>query len=400
MKKQMFSLGPISMLGGLLLGGVAIAGSWTDFGPSFESFPCQDGWAACVVNDTVVSPGMVLDGQGRPHPAGQRIGFFAFDALPSISPFEALSAYPEAGVAPPPRPAATLAMSDPQGADSAVPISDAPVSDAPVPVVPIGGAPVASAPVTEVRDSTYPADDQTARVADPVERPTRPVRPLMQPANETPADDPVVVADTELVNAAPKGVECSDLIALEAPAMLGTLEQKVRSCLENRLGGSAAQTTKKKVSLVLIQDAEAREDGAEWERLIRRHLQDIDRSDPTLCFRYAIHLSRQGRSSSVIKWADYALENKQQWSGTTYKRNVIALYKLRALAANRVWQAAEQSAIKDRSDSNKSKAEKWRGRTKSYAREWLDYARASGQDDQGPLSVCVSAAGSRDYCEG
>jgi hypothetical protein len=39
-------------------------------------------------------------------------------------------------------------------------------------------------------------------------------------------------------------------------------------------------------------DAEARGDKAEWQRLMKRHLEDIDRSDPNLCLKYAMFLSR------------------------------------------------------------------------------------------------------------
>ena len=73
--------------------GLALAGNWSDFKAAFPGLPCQDGWAGCIVDGTPVSPGMVLDAQGRPHPADMRLGFFEFDPLPSLSPFAALSAY-------------------------------------------------------------------------------------------------------------------------------------------------------------------------------------------------------------------------------------------------------------------------------------------------------------------
>jgi hypothetical protein len=195
---------------------------------------------------------------------------------------------------------------------------------------------------------------------------------------------------------------CNDLVALEAPAMMGTLSVGQRKCLEGRLAAESVQTTKNKISIVLIQDAESRSDRGEWERLMQRHLQRIDRSDPNLCFKYAIHLSRggPGRASSVIKWADYALENKSRWGGNTYKKNVYALYKLRAQASNKLWQRAESTYVEERSDENKSVADRYRDMTKNFAREWLDYARASAQSTNGPLSLCVSAAGGSEFCQG
>jgi len=210
-------------------------------------------------------------------------------------------------------------------------------------------------------------------------------------------DTPTPAAPTP----AAANTDCNDLVSLEAPAMMGNLGVGRRKCLESRLSGSS-QTTKNKISRVLISDAEARGDRSDYERLMKRHLEDIDRSDPNLCFTYAIHLSRGGvgRAHGVIRWADYALENKHKWSGTTYKKNVYALYKLRAQAANKLWQSAEAKYVEDRSDSNEAKAEKYRNLTKNYGREWLDYARASAQSTKSPLSLCVSAAGSTDFCEG
>lgn len=182
--------------------------------------------------------------------------------------------------------------------------------------------------------------------------------------------------------------------------MMGSLSVGQRKCLEGRLASGSSQTNKNKISRVLIQDAESRGDQADWERLMKRHLQNIDRSDPNLCFKYAIHLSRGGRSTSVIKWADYALENKQQWSGATYKKNVYALYKLRAQSANKLWQSAESKYVEDRTPDNEKNANRYRDMTKNYAREWLDYARASSQSTKGPLALCVSAAGGAEFCQG
>ena len=52
-----------------------------------------------MVDGAYVSPGMVLDGAQRPHPADMRVGFFDFAPLPSLSPFAGLTAYSGAPVA-------------------------------------------------------------------------------------------------------------------------------------------------------------------------------------------------------------------------------------------------------------------------------------------------------------
>lgn len=141
---------------------------------------------------------------------------------------------------------------------------------------------------------------------------------------------------------------------------------------------------------------------SEWSRLVGRHLQNYDQSDPVVCMRYAYYLSKKGvgSASKVIKWSDSALANKHQWSGAEYKKNVNALYGMRAQAAVQLWQNADKKLVDDNSDANKQKAETYRGQAKNFSKEWLDYAKASGQDTKGPMSLCVSATqGDVGFCK-
>ena len=432
-------------LGVLCATGVALAIPWSDFDDAFDPLPCPDGWAGCVIDGDVINPGMVKDTAGRPHPSDMRVGFFDLKPLPSLSPFVGLSVYTG------PTESFVADADEPTPVDVPAPVeSPAPVKADPLdsrPVVPVAqNTPGRTVPDRTAPDRTAPdrtAPDRTASDASSTGRISpdrgRPERPVITPTETRPTEvqptsirpEPVVVAPEPVVEpvvVTPEPVveptrsepvavaadsvpapsrpavadnNCDNLVSLEAPAMMGNLGVGRRKCLESRLSGSS-QTSKNKISRVLISDAEARGDRSDWERLMKRHLEDIDRSDPNLCFTYAIHLSRggAGRSHGVIRWADYALENKQQWSGTTYKKNVYAIYKLRARAANKLWQAAEAKYVEDRSDSNESAAKKYRDMTKNYGREWLDYARASSQSTKSPLSLCVSAAGSTSFCEG
>jgi hypothetical protein len=43
-------------------------------------------------------------------------------------------------------------------------------------------------------------------------------------------------------------------------------------------------------------------------------------------------------------------------------------------------------------------AEKFRGWTKEYSREWLQYARNAGRDTHKAMQICSSAAGTSTYC--
>lgn len=184
--------------------------------------------------------------------------------------------------------------------------------------------------------------------------------------------------------------------------MMGQLSSGQVKCLEGRIATESAQTTRDKVSRLLISNAYAKGDKSEWEKLVKRHLEDIDRSDPDMCFNYALQLSRGGvsRAQGVIRWADYALENKSKWTGNTYKSRVFSLMKIKAEAAAKLWQAAEAEYASSHTEEAEASAAKYRGMAKEYAREWLDYAKASAQDTKTAMAMCVSAAGSPDFCQG
>ena len=410
MKKR--HLLPLGLLG---IASVALAADWSEFDSAFEALPCPDGWAGCIIGGQPVNPGMVTDSAKRPHPADMRVGFFDLLPLPGFSPFVSLSNYTEAAdpvaVADPPL-VPTPVKADPPPARLIAQVDNPDPRPAPTDFInrpdpveepdsrpdPIPKEPEVIAANTPPEPDPIPDPLKSDPVVVEVEPP-----PEVQPANTTPDSEPIAMTPPPEVTLSPVVADngCDDLVSLEAPAMMGNLGVGRRKCLESRISGSS-QTTKNKISRVLISDAEARGDRSDWERLMKRHLEDIDRSDPNLCFTYAIHLSRGGvgRAHGVIRWADYALENKQQWSGSTYKKNVYGLYKLRAKAANKLWQASETKYVEDRSDENESKAKKYRDLTKNYGREWLDYARASSQSTKSPLSLCVSAAGSTEFCEG
>jgi hypothetical protein len=453
-KRVLLSLGLFGVVG------VAMAGAgWTSFQGAFPGLACNDGWAGCLVDGAVVNADMVQDGAGRPHPANMRVGFFDLKPLPAFSPFGGLSPYAGAAVAAAEEPAAaeeeapvkrepaereepeaadereerpaavagrTAKEDDDYGAAAPVPVATKttpePATPTPTPVV-ATRTPVESTsnpnrppPATPVTPTPAPTPVATRTPVEPTSNPNRP--PPAAPVTPTPTPTPVAtvapkapppsqdaVAASQPVatrTAAPVDNSCDDLVSLEAPAMMGQLGPERRKCLEGSLAGAGAQTQKNKISRVLLSDAEARADKGDWERLMKRHLEDIDRSDPNLCMKYAIHLSRGGvaRSHGVIKWADYALDNKQQWTGATYTKNVNNLYKLRAVGAKRLWEDAEAKFVADRNDENEGTAAKYRGQAKDYAREWLDYARASGSDTKEPLGLCVSAAGNKEFCGG
>jgi hypothetical protein len=195
---------------------------------------------------------------------------------------------------------------------------------------------------------------------------------------------------------------CDDLKKIEPMAIMGKLGKGQVNCLEGRLDTEAKQTSKDKISRVLMANAYASGDKRTWEKLVKRHLTEIDQSDPDLCYKYARHLNGKGpgRAKGVIKWADIALENRFNWTGSTYKARVYNLYKLKAQGAQTLWQSAEKAYSANPSPDAKNKKEKARNQTKVFAREWLEYATEAGRDKTKALQLCMSAAGTEDYCEG
>lgn len=194
---------------------------------------------------------------------------------------------------------------------------------------------------------------------------------------------------------------CADVVAMEPDALLGIFSPGRIACIEERIANpKEPQTSKDKLSRLLMADADAKGDTEAWERLLKRHLTDISRADPDLCFVYALALSKKGieYGEEVIRWADYALENKQKWTGDIYKKRLYDLYRLKSEAAGELWRDAEQNLIADPTDENDAKTNMYRGKAKNYAREWLDYARASGQKTDRALALCLSAAGTMAAC--
>jgi hypothetical protein len=437
----------LSVLLGLaaLMGGTALAQDMASMEDLFPAMPCHDGWAACLVDGDEVSPEPRRDAAGRPLPADMRVGWFDLQATSAFDPFQGLSVY--TGELSGGGGDATADLIE-DGPEDPPTVEDEPEADddtgerqptefpevEPEPEIDNGGdfgsngGDFGEPMILGTHGGTKGSDPEPDRFVEPEPEPDRFVEPepepepvVVEPEPEPepkqiepePEPEPAVVeVDPEVEpepepkqvggNAVKKG--CDNLVTLEPSALMGKLSGPQAACLEGRISSSSSQTDKDKISRVLLANAEASGNKKEWERLMRRHLEDIDRSDPNLCFKYALHLSRGGASRAwgVIKWADYALENKSQWSGTTYKTRVYSLYQLKAEASMKLWEAANTELIEaggDNRDELTAKEEKLRGMAKDFAREWLDYARASGQDTKKPMSNCVTAAGSKKYCQ-
>jgi len=197
--------------------------------------------------------------------------------------------------------------------------------------------------------------------------------------------------------------ECAELLKLEPRALLGRLKEVEIQCLEQRLRHTDRMTMRDKISRVLMADAWAKNLPHRWEAAMRRHLTEIDRSDADLCFIYARHLAKAGteRVRETIRWSETALQNaRRQWSGSTLTKRMYTLHRIRSLAAQQKWYDVEQQFLVNTTDrALLDRASRWRNITKSLAREWLEYAGAAEEPQSTPFQVCVSAAGTEDFCK-
>jgi hypothetical protein len=194
--------------------------------------------------------------------------------------------------------------------------------------------------------------------------------------------------------------KCGDLVALEPAAMMGKLNDGQIRCLDQSLKEAEKQTVKDKLSRVLMADAWAKGDQHRWEGIVRRHLNEIDRSDADLCFKFAKYLSEKGPdyADETMHWAEMALENRTQWTGETHVSRVNSLYKLRAIAAQKKWEDMEAKYAAAPSEALLSEKDLARNQAKTLAREWLEYAKSAGKDMTMPMQLCVSAAGTAEFC--
>ncbi len=195
--------------------------------------------------------------------------------------------------------------------------------------------------------------------------------------------------------------DCGDLVKLEPKALMGVLQDGQIRCLDKSIRQAELQTVKDKLSRVLMADAWAKADHHRWEGIVRKHLEEITRSDPDLCYKFALYLSKKGpaHADETQKWADVALSNKTMWTGAVFSTRVYSLLRLKTLASFRKWQSLEKKLAQAPDPALKEEMGDTRNYTKTLAREWLEYANLAGKDITVAFQICTSAAGTSEFCE-
>lgn len=241
---------------------------------------------------------------------------------------------------------------------------------------------------TPSRDEQPPAPDGSVAVRP---SPAPEVRPASARPEET-APDPAPLstrpAPTAANAGAPGPVGCV-LTELEPAAIVGGLTAQDVACLEEAFDADPSSSANR----LLMVHWFAAGDLHRWEERIRLQVavdRELDRIDPDLCYKLALHLSKHGDDEEVLRLADDALGRRTVWKGNTYTTRVFSLFKLRAVSRQRLWQQAELQG---------GDAQTARRETLVAAREWLAFARESGKDGSIARELCLLAAERPEQCD-
>ncbi|HHO53077.1 MAG TPA: hypothetical protein ENK18_19920 [Deltaproteobacteria bacterium] len=189
------------------------------------------------------------------------------------------------------------------------------------------------------------------------------------------------------------------LVALEPGATKGALSDDEKACLEQRYASAEQQTTKDKISRVLLVNAYAYSTSY-WAELVQRHLDEVDRSDPDIAYLYAFYLFNTDKEAApeVVRWTEVALERRDVWTGEVFVGRVFGLMRLRAVAAQAQWIQAEEVVAREGTDESRAEAGRLKNQVKTYSREWVDFARVAGREPGEAIRLCLSVASNAMAC--
>lgn len=191
----------------------------------------------------------------------------------------------------------------------------------------------------------------------------------------------------------------SQLIALEPGATKGALSDEEKACLEQRYAEAQQQTTKDKISRVLLVNAYAYSTSY-WASLVQRHLDEVDRSDPDIAYLYAFYLFNTDRGSApeVVRWTEVALERRDVWTGEVFVGRVFGLMRLRAVASQAQWIQAEELVAQQGTEESRAEASRLKNQVKTFSREWVDFAKVAGRNPTEAIRLCLSVASNALAC--
>ncbi len=178
------------------------------------------------------------------------------------------------------------------------------------------------------------------------------------------------------------------------------LSDEQTACMDAAFVQSTSAEQRAEASLRLIARADGLPDKREWERLVRRHLEEVDGADYGLGLDFAVHHVGSGPESAeaAIRWADETLGDSANWRRNAYMSRVYALKKLRAVAAGELWRSAEALDEQDLVANDSQPMQAAQQRARDYAREFYRFALMSDQASEPALPLCLSAGATQEWC--
>lgn len=251
-------------------------------------------------------------------------------------------------------------------------------------------APTAAFDPFEARRLVAPDGPGTRPVPVEAPAPAAAVRVVAPPPPRVAPATPVE-AVVEAVVAAPEA-GCDPVALMKQAGQLGAGE---RACLDGARRGAERMTTRRDASRVLVADLRAQGDDG-WVEAARLHLGSIDASDPDMAFLMLQEAELGPRER--LQLAELAMANRTVWTGSTYQRRTLRLYRWRAEAAARLWQQAESTHAGTPGSGTAQAADDRRTDAKVLAREYVEYALQAGAEVEVARSLCASVAGHGGYC--
>ena len=158
---------------------------------------------------------------------------------------------------------------------------------------------------------------------------------------------------------------------LEQAAATGALSDFEFACLDGVAGVDGLH--RHTASRMVVADAWVRQDLQTWERVVVRHFDTVDGSDPEWLLRYTSYLFQEGRGEDVLASAWRALQHAAAWEGE--HERVLAFHRLRTTAAVDLWQHNGVGQT----------------RVHALARDWLTVASPSSEDHALARQICTTS---------
>ncbi len=195
------------------------------------------------------------------------------------------------------------------------------------------------------------------------------------------------------------GDACIRPVDLEPAAMLGRLSELEVACLRYASLAHNPQHFRQRASKLLLANAEARHDRAQWAQLAEFHLSELDASDAGLMVRYARYLADDADSRQrAIYWTERSLDAMGNWTGAARQQTRDqALGLLVVLEVRNANDAATRWA-----NAASIETEDERDRAMQLARmttlEWCEHRGAYRMPLRPALDAYVASGGEADTC--